>query len=233
MRLFKLCAAFSLFLLPAAASADPCAGASPFADVAPGASYCTNTEWLANRKITLGCDATNFCPDLPVTRAAMALFMNRLGDALLTPPVSLEEDFDALTLTLASNDNPVCQTSPLPAVNYPRIFSMTGHVTVLGGAASNAVVGMHVRRSINGGGFASVNTYSQRTTTNNAWESSIAHSGVFTVPAGSTVAAHLGIFTVSGSTSIGSGRCLIVLRGQSVTGTSSPFDALPRRVEGD
>lgn len=71
---------------PTLACADPCAGESPFTDVPAAASYCTNTEWLRNRGITLGCTATTFCPDEPVTRASMALFLNRLG-AIITPTI--------------------------------------------------------------------------------------------------------------------------------------------------
>ncbi len=53
-----------------------------FADVDAGASYCSAVEWLKDRAITLGCDASNYCPNATVTRAQMALFMNRLGDAV-------------------------------------------------------------------------------------------------------------------------------------------------------
>ena len=66
-------------LASTSASAAPCFGASPFTDVAAGETYCTSTEWLKNRNITLGCTATTYCPNDYVTRAQMALFMNRLG----------------------------------------------------------------------------------------------------------------------------------------------------------
>ena len=53
-----------------------------FSDVQPADSFCNASEWLANRGVTLGCAAGQYCPAQNVTRAAMALFMQRLGDAL-------------------------------------------------------------------------------------------------------------------------------------------------------
>lgn len=90
----------------------PCSGAPPFADVSASAIYCTNTEWLKNRNVTLGCTGTNYCPNDAVTRASMALFMNRLADALIMPPTVTEATTWALTLT--GSANPVCPTSANP-----------------------------------------------------------------------------------------------------------------------
>lgn len=53
-----------------------------FSDVLPGDSFCNAAEWLGNRGVTTGCAAGLYCPTANVTRAAMALFMNRLGNAL-------------------------------------------------------------------------------------------------------------------------------------------------------
>lgn len=57
----------------------PCGG---FTDVLTSDSFCNSSEWLKNRGITLGCTATQYCPSQTVTRAQMALFMQRLGDAI-------------------------------------------------------------------------------------------------------------------------------------------------------
>lgn len=57
-----------------------------FADVQPADSFCNAAEWLANRGVTLGCGAGQYCPGQNVTRAQMALFMQRLGNAL-TPTI--------------------------------------------------------------------------------------------------------------------------------------------------
>jgi len=78
---------FALLLVihDATAQPVPCAG---FADVDPIdpaiAPFCANVEWIKNRGITLGCNAsgTLYCPSHNVTRLQMAAFMNRLGEAL-------------------------------------------------------------------------------------------------------------------------------------------------------
>lgn len=57
---------------------------SGFADVATTDVFCNATEWLANRGVTLGCANGLYCPTGPVTRAQMALFMQRLGNAIAT-----------------------------------------------------------------------------------------------------------------------------------------------------
>ena len=49
-----------------------------FEDVAPGATYNTAVDWLAEQEITLGCTTTTYCPDGTVTRAEMAAFLWRL-----------------------------------------------------------------------------------------------------------------------------------------------------------
>lgn len=57
-----------------------------FADVPTSASYHAAVDWIADRGVTLGCATNLYCPDGLVTRAQMALFMQRLGNAL-TPRV--------------------------------------------------------------------------------------------------------------------------------------------------
>src|SRR5687767_7859156 len=53
-----------------------------FSDVPPTAIFHDAVDWMVNRGVTLGCTAGQFCPNDNVTRAQMALFMNRLGVAL-------------------------------------------------------------------------------------------------------------------------------------------------------
>ena len=64
--------------------AAPCAG---FTDVQDTDPFCANVVWMKTRGITLGCTATLYCPTDPVTRLAMAAFVNRLGDVVLPPNV--------------------------------------------------------------------------------------------------------------------------------------------------
>ena len=48
---------------------------SNFADVLPNSPYYPFVINIANRGITAGCSATNYCPDAPVTREQMAVFL--------------------------------------------------------------------------------------------------------------------------------------------------------------
>ena len=73
--------AIALCAVTTVATAAPCAG---FGDVADTDIFCPNVQWLKNRAITLGCDASNYCPGAAITRLQMAAFMNRLG-TVLTP----------------------------------------------------------------------------------------------------------------------------------------------------
>ena len=128
-RMLAVGGAMALSLATSSAQAATCSGAPPFTDVSASATYCTNTEWLANRGVTLGCVGTNFCPNDPVTRASMALFMNRLADALVLRPVRVQQYLGAFTLTTGAVDNAVCQQDVLAAANYHRSISMTTHVS--------------------------------------------------------------------------------------------------------
>jgi hypothetical protein len=53
-------------------------GANPFVDIA-GNSHAANIDAIANAGITLGCDATHYCPATDVRRDQMASFLARLG----------------------------------------------------------------------------------------------------------------------------------------------------------
>lgn len=103
---------------------------SGFADVAPGDSFCNAAEWLANRSVTLGCAAGQFCPSQPVTRAAMALFLNRLGTALV-PAFRYATDF-----FLGDFQAPafMCATPDFRVVGHPRLA--TAQATMIGALPS-------------------------------------------------------------------------------------------------
>ena len=63
------------------------AAGTGFNDVQDTDNLCNSTQWLKNRGLSLGCGAgLNYCPNDAVTRAAMALFLNRTGVALTPKP---------------------------------------------------------------------------------------------------------------------------------------------------
>lgn len=63
-----------------------------FNDVPPGHPFFNEIGKLSARSITLGCDSSNYCPDLTVTRQQMAAFIIRaLGD--FNPPTPAMQRF--------------------------------------------------------------------------------------------------------------------------------------------
>jgi len=55
------------------------AATSPFTDIA-GSTFESDIDWLYAEGITVGCQPTQYCPDLRVTRAQMASFLVRMFD---------------------------------------------------------------------------------------------------------------------------------------------------------
>jgi hypothetical protein len=57
-----------------------------FGDVPASSPYCRWVEELANRGVAGGCGGGNYCPNNPVTRGQMAIFMLRTLDPAIDPP---------------------------------------------------------------------------------------------------------------------------------------------------
>lgn len=130
IRLRHLAAIASLAALaPSAALAQACPGPSPFADVQQNDIFCKNTEWLANRGVTLGCSAgppAIYCPDTAVPRSQMALFMNRLGTALTPTILRIQQgNFDG---PYTSKEG--CISDPIP-VTAPKQASFSATVSTI------------------------------------------------------------------------------------------------------
>jgi hypothetical protein len=66
----------------AAAYSCKSSGHSLFTDVAPTASFCKHVHYLASQNVTLGCNATQYCPSQTITRDAMASF---IAKAIIAP----------------------------------------------------------------------------------------------------------------------------------------------------
>lgn len=116
-------AAFALALAALASStvqAGPCAG---FDDVDTSTSYCSGVQWLKARGITLGCDATHYCPNDVVSRASMALFLQRAGTALTPQFYSKQESVAADNMD--NGDNLIYCQLAIPAATYPRTARAT------------------------------------------------------------------------------------------------------------
>ena len=141
--LLRFAILLALALGTPAATAAPCAG---FVDVDDGSPFCPNVEWLKNRKVTLGCTATQYCPSDPVTRLQMAAFMNRLGSALTGEVLRVELAPGAIDLDLAPV---VCQSAPYAVSDYPRRAVLDA--TLSASAPTPIAVGASVVVSTDGG----------------------------------------------------------------------------------
>jgi uncharacterized repeat protein (TIGR01451 family) len=91
-------AQMAVFLLKAKLGADyvpPPATGTIFTDVQPGDFAADWIEDLFNRGVTAGCTQTTYCPDAPVTRAEMAVFLLKtlLGNTYVPPtPIGIFSD---------------------------------------------------------------------------------------------------------------------------------------------
>jgi len=111
-----LIATIALLAAAPAVHALPCAG---FTDVDSTSPFCPNVEWVKNRAITTGCtSATQYCPADPVSRLAMAAFLNRFGTAMT--PVKLGVDATTGAVDLDLPNNVVCQTANYAVAGFPR-----------------------------------------------------------------------------------------------------------------
>ena len=86
-------AEMAVFLLKAkfgASHVPPPATGTVFADVPVGSFAADWIEELASLGITGGCDATHYCPNAPVTRGEMAVFLLKtlLGSTYVPPPAA-------------------------------------------------------------------------------------------------------------------------------------------------
>jgi hypothetical protein len=91
----------AMTFLSSSAFGASCGGFTDVDDSLYPGDLCSGTDWMKNRKVTLGCGANLYCPDLNVSRIQMAAFMKRLGEALtskklfvdLNPgPVTIQND---------------------------------------------------------------------------------------------------------------------------------------------
>lgn len=125
------------------AIAAPCAG---FTDVDSASPFCVNVEWLKARSITLGCTATLYCPNDPVTRLQMAAFLYRLGflnaflqggNAFGTTAVFGTTDNSALDVRV----NGQRAMRYAPALSGPNVLGGHQGNNVTGGASFASTIG--------------------------------------------------------------------------------------------
>jgi hypothetical protein len=179
------------------ARALPC---DVFTDVQDTDSYCPAVVWLKNRQVTLGCASTLYCPADFVSRAAMALFMQRLGTALTpqfygralanTPP----------TANLAVGQfQPFCTMSaPVAAAGYTRIARARGHLSLQ--ASGSTRLQMFLVYSVDGAPFVNANSVGLSVPNPSGNHELTWASNQIPLAVGSTYAFAIGISNPPGST---------------------------------
>lgn len=176
------------FLLagPLPSAAAPCAG---FEDVSSTSDFCPSVEWLRNRRITLGCGANAYCSDNPVTRLAMAAFMQRLAVALT--PIEVGPIVTAAAPVALSGGVRVCETPDIVVANYPVRSYVSALATLSMPTGPGVDVKSEVVYSINAGPWTAVQYSDQYTTlyggASPAQEVSIAPYAVLELAANDTV----------------------------------------------
>ena len=196
-----------------------------FTDVDSASSFCKNVEWLKNRKVTSGCTANTYCPTAAVTRAQMAIFMNRLGTALTTQHVAVDQSPGAIVLP-ASDPVRMCETGALAAADFPRVAAVRGTVTGLGNASS-AAWRATLLVSTDGATWNPLDATLHATAQPGAW-SYAAPIAARPIVAGETLRVAIGVRRddiVTGTTgNFADSRCQLVVDIDNVNGSISPFD---------
>jgi hypothetical protein len=218
--------------LPAGALALPCTGASAFADVATADIFCTDAQWLANRGVTTGCAAGLYCPADYVSRAQMALFMQRLGTAL--SPVSRRTFAVNQVMTpLATSANPPspdaiwCPSEVLEATPYPRLVVASGFVSMVAGAGG-ARMQAYTATSTDGG--VTWSRVGNLVFNQQDMAQSVAHSFPIAahIPLAAGTGLQVGVFLrkhAGTAVIVSVGECEVNLLVFSQTGSTAPFDA--------
>ena len=220
-RLARIALAAALSLIFSATHAAPCAG---FSDVQDTDSFCREIEWLKNRSITLGCPAAtpSYCPGEAVNRATMALFLNRLGNAL-TPQLEFVET--ALGVVDPDASPSLCATVQIASVPYPR----QALVSVAFGGQSAGDLGYAARPMVSTDNGTTWNPVTapandiRESVVGAAWTNT-ATAGIYPIPAAQAVRFAVGIARYSGTADFAQARCQVTANVMNRNGTSSPFD---------
>jgi hypothetical protein len=215
-------AALALILgsAPTSIGAATCSG---FFDVEDTDLFCTATQWLKNRQITLGCGTgTTYCPNDNVTRGSMALFLNRTGIVLTPRLVGRQEVVGATNLT-PGQFTPICAGTALPAVNYFQTARARGTINV---PATGPQLAMFLVMTLAGSPYVSMNSITNTVINPNGTQLLTWSSNTVSVPPGQTAGFAIGISNpaVAGTLNVGQGVCALEVDVVNANPTSAPFD---------
>ena len=217
----------ALALVPLGALAQNCVG---FGDVLASNSFCPNVEWVKNRGVTLGCgDGSNYCPNDPVTRLQMAIFLNRLGTALT--PVDLAPAVAAPVVGISPAGNPVlCPTADFTnaATSFPR-RAVISAAAILSGPTANIDVRARIVYSTDAGSTWNVIGNSDQYQILRAGLTPVDHAtlnpfGAVNINVGQAMRFGIQLGQFAGSGTI-TAACTTLVQIWNRNGTSTPFDA--------
>ncbi len=198
-----------------------------FTDVDASVSYCKNVEWLKNRKVTLGCTGSAYCPAQPVNRAQMALFMNRLGTALTTQRLVADQAPGAIVLPSGAPVR-VCETTTVLASGYPRIAALRGAISGLGNANASAWRATLMVSADNGTSWTNLDAATIHATAPASVWAYASPIAVRAIDATASLRVAIGVRRddiVTGTTgNLADSRCQLVVEIDNANGTVSPYD---------
>jgi hypothetical protein len=191
-----------------------------FSDVPTGHLAHDAAEWMANRQITLGCAVGIFCPDGLVTRAQMALFMQRMGAAVSPAFLNASATPGALDIDATPV---VCQTTPAFSSMYPRSVVARARISVVAGAGSASDFFMSPVWSLDGGmswsligaGFSSTLVPNSRT--------NVGIDAFATIVVGQSYLFGVRLTRTSGTLDASNSECALNIEIHNRNGTASPF----------
>jgi len=199
----------------------------PFSDVLAGDANCSSVEWLKNRAVTLGCGGSLYCPNNNVTRIQMALFMQRLADAVVQQPVGASIVSGSLTLSPTPTPANVPCTAFVAIAAYPRTAIVRVQSSVQLGGSTPGDVGLQIVHTTDGnttnyqGVAGHINQITSATPL--TW-SHVSDSVIIQIPAGQATKVGTALYSVAGNTAVATARCNLVVEVQSRTGSGTPFD---------
>jgi len=222
--LASACVLAAATLAAPAAEAAPCgvtSFAAGFTDVADDSPFCPSVEWLRNRQVTAGCGGQQYCPDLSVSRLAMAAFMKRLGETMGGYHERIDEAPGAVDLDAGVV---MCRSVDAVWFAYPRTAHLDATISATAAAAVSFAAELVV--SADGGQtWAPVHPHPSRGSVPAGQWSSVSDLGSMAIEAGER--ARFGIRVarggLAGSANLADLRCRLRLVVHSRTGSASPY----------
>jgi len=223
----------ALALAPLGALAQQCVG---FGDVLASSPFCPNVEWVKNRGVTLGCGTgANYCPNDPVTRLQMAIFLNRLGTALT--PVDLAPAVSGPVAGISPAGSPIlCQTADfaVPGTAAPPLYpfprrAVINAAAILSGPSANIDVSARIVYSTDAGATWTAIGNSDQYQILRAGLTPVDHAtlnpfGAVDINVGQTMRFAIRLSQFAGSGTI-TAACTTLVQIWNRNGASTPFDA--------